>query len=78
MMASRRSSGKVQAYTVRDVGDDYADEIPVPSSWEIVSIGENGYEIKLKFDDAAAVSQGDLPDTIYLEMELGQYKDING
>ena len=78
MLTGKRSAGKVQAYTVRDVGDDYKDEIPVPTSWEIVSIGENGYEIKLNFDDAAAVSQGNLPDTVYLEMELGQYKDING
>ena len=34
--------------------------------------------MKLKFEDAASVPQGDFPDTIYLQMELSDYEDRNG
>ena len=52
--------------------------MPIPSSWELTSIGEKGLEIKLKFKDAASVSQGDYIDTVYLQMELSEFEDSNG
>ena len=42
-----------------------------------MSFGQDGFEIKLKFDDPTTISQNTVPDILYLQMDLSRFRNEN-
>ena len=42
-----------------------------------MSFGQDGFEIKLEFDDPTTISQNTVLDILYLQMNLSQFGDEN-
>ena len=47
-------------------------------SWTLVSLNSTDLELKLNYSDPVKVSSGDTPDLLLVQIDLSQYKDING
>ena len=46
--------------------------------WELLSLGSEGFEIRLNFTDPIQISSGDEPDLLLIQMDLSDFEDENG
>ena len=46
--------------------------------WDLVSIGPDGIEFTLNFTNPVAISAGEEPDLLLIQLDLSDYKDVNG
>lgn len=46
--------------------------------WELLSLGPEGFEIRLNFTNPIMISSGDDPDLLLIQMDLSDFEDENG
>ena len=46
--------------------------------WDLISLNPDGIDFRLNFTNPIAISTGDEPDLILIQMDLSDYKDENG
>ena len=48
------------------------------AGWELISLSEDGFEIKLDFNDLIKISGGDAPDLLFVQLDLSEFEDADG
>ena len=48
------------------------------AGWELISLSEDGLEIKLDFNDPIKISGGDVPDILFMQLDLSEFEDADG
>ena len=75
----RRSRRPIQtdAVPAEDDSDD-DDRDSVINGWELTNLDKDGISIELSFSSALAVSSKGKPDLLLVQLDLGEYKGLNG
>ena len=82
-LARGRGGGGNKAVTVFAVKEDGTDEDelreePIMDEWNLDSIGPDGIEFTLNFTNRVETSAGEEPDLLLIQLDLSDYKDVNG
>ena len=81
-LASGRSSKDLSISVIAIKGPDESKkellELPVIDSWELVSIGAKGVDLRLNYTHPLEVSSGEESDLLLIQMDLSEYKDASG
>ena len=46
--------------------------------WDISAFDSYGFDFNLNFEDPIEVSQNDRPDMVFIQLSLGEFKDVAG
>jgi len=60
-----------------EAGDDDLGE-PIMDGWDLLGFGPNGIDFRLNFTKPIYISTGDEPDLLLIQLDLSDYKDVNG
>ena len=75
----RRYKRPIQTDAVPAEDDsDEDDRDSVINGWELTNLDKDGISIELSFSSALAVSSKDKPDLLLVQLDLGEYKGVNG
>ena len=58
--------------------DEDDDRGSVINGWDLTNLDKDGISIELSFGSALAVSSRDKPDLLLVQLDLGEYKGLNG
>ena len=63
----------------RAQADEDAESVePIMDRWELISLRADGVTLKVHFVNPVRVSAGEHPDLLLVQLELSEYKDVNG
>ena len=66
-------------FAVKEEGGDDADlGEPIMDGWDLLSFGPDGIDFRLNFTNPIYISTGDEPDLLLIQLDLSDYKDVNG
>ena len=51
---------------------------PIMDGWELLSIGPEGFEIRLNFTNPVAISSSDEPDLLLIQLDLSSFENESG
>ena len=51
---------------------------PLLSDWDLISLQSSGLEIQLYLANPIEISQDDLPDVLFVQLEFSDFKDDEG
>ena len=69
----------ISVFAVKEVeGEDDELSDPIMDGWELLSIGPEGFEIKMNFTSPVAISSGDEPDLLLIQLDLSSFEDASG
>ena len=46
--------------------------------WELLSIGPEGFELRMNFTNPVAISTSDQPDLLLIQLDMSSFEDENG
>ena len=73
-------SGLIEVFAIQQEESESGENsgTPLMDGWELVSLTEDGIDIKLNFTNPVALSGDDQPDLLLIQLDLSEFEDENG
>ena len=68
----------IEVFAVKEEDGEEELSEPIMDGWELISIGPEGFEIRMNFTNPVAISSSDEPDLLLIQLDLSSFEDENG